>query len=194
MRAVRIGLSVIALVAASPSYAGWKLIVAGTPQTAGGMTIIPQHDWSRGDRIGKQGFTWTQDGPSLNALEVFTAIPAGSPLYRERSKKRDPMPRFEANLLLPELVDFFERSFRGGVRPAEFAVERTSPTSLGGKPAVRVRYRYVMPNDELERRGEARLAVSKGALYVVNFHAPSLHYFDAGIVEANAMMDGARFD
>jgi hypothetical protein len=175
-----------------PALAGWKLIPAGTPQAVGALTIIPGHDWNRGARIGRQGFAWTQDGPPLNLFEVFAAVPSGSSLYKERNKKRNPLPKFDRSLLLPELTDFFERSFRINAHPAEFAILETMATTLGGQPAVQIRYRYVMPNDELERLGEARLSVVNGGLYVLNFQAPALHYFDAGIVDVRGMMDGAR--
>ncbi|WP_327469486.1 hypothetical protein [Sphingopyxis sp.] len=158
-----------------------------------GLKVTPESDWNQGGRPGKQGRVWTQDGTGLNALEFFSGIPTGGSLYKERDKKNNPMPKFDSGLLLPELADFFERSFRAANQLSDFTIVESAPTDLGGKKGLLVRYRYTMPNDELTRLGEARLAVVDGKLFVANYYAPQLHYFGAGLPEAQAMMQRARF-
>lgn len=187
-------LAVAILAQPVPALAGWKLIPRGRPADLTGVVVTPQSDWNQaGARPGKQGRAWTHDGFNLNGLEVFAAVPAGQPLYREYGKKRNPMPKFDNTMLLPELADFFERSFRVRHNLSDFAVQEAGPAALGGHAGLRVRYRYTLPNDELVRLGEVRLAVVNKKLYVANFYAPELHYFPAGLTEANAIMDGARF-
>ena len=95
--------------------------------------------------------------------------------------------------LLPELADFFERSFRAQNQVSDFTILESTPTDIGGRKGLAVRYRYTLPNDELTRLGEARMAVVEGKLYVTNFYAPQLHYFDAGLPEAHAIMERTRF-
>ena len=57
--------------------------------------VTPQTDWNQASgRPGKQGRAWTKDGFNLNGLEFFAGVPDGQPLYRERNKKQNPMPRF----------------------------------------------------------------------------------------------------
>jgi hypothetical protein len=136
---------------------------------------------------------WTQDGVGLNAIEFFSAVPDGAPMYKERDKKNNPMPKFDGKLLLPELADFFERSFRAQNQVSDFTILESTPADIGGHKGLAVRYRYTLPNDELTRLGEARLAVVDSKLYVANFYAPQLHYFSAGLPEARAMMERARF-
>ena len=182
------------LAAWSPSAsAGWKLMSAKQTAQVDGLTVTPERDWNQGGRPGKQGRVWTQDGTGLNALEFFSAIPAGGSLYKERDKKSNPMPKFDSGLLLPELADFFERSFRAANQVSDFTITESAPTDIGGKKGLLVRYRYTMPNDELTRLGEARLAVVEGKLFVANYYAPQLHYFGAGLPEAQAMMQRAKF-
>ncbi|MXP47269.1 hypothetical protein GRI43_07675 [Altererythrobacter luteolus] len=41
-------------------------------------------------------------------------------------------------------------------------------------------------------RGEARMAVHNGELYVVNFTAPRLHFFDQNIEEVRGIMDRVK--
>lgn len=189
------GLLGVALVlTASPAQAGWKLMPGKAMASVDGVSVMPQSDWNQASgRPGKQGRSWTQDGFQLNAMEFFTAVPNGAPLYRERDKKRNPMPKFDNSLLLPELADFFERSFRAHNQLTDFEVTESGPTELSGNQGLRVRYRYTLPNDELTRLGEVRLAVVKGKLYVANYYAPQLHYFEARLPEALTMMEKAKF-
>jgi hypothetical protein len=183
-----------ALAQSQPVLAGWKLIPRDRPVNSAGITVTPLNDWNQASgRPGKQGLAWTRDGFDLNGLEFFAAIPAGQPIYRERNRKQDPMPKFDSAVLLPELADFFERSFRTQHQISNFVILESAPTTLGGHPGLRVRYRYVLPNDDLARSGEVRLAVVGRKLYLTNFFAPQLHYFAAGLPEANAIMDSARF-
>ena len=196
MRFVRQGaLIVSALIAAvSPASAGWKLVPANAPVQVGTMTVTPATDWNQASaRPGKQGAAWTQDGFGLNGLELFAAVPSGQPLYRERSAKQNPMPKYDNGMLLPDLADFFERSFRVQNALTDFVVEDVTPAKLGGHAGIAVRYRYSMANDGLKRRGVARLAVVDKQLFVGNFYAPELHYYAAGLPQAEAMMDSARF-
>lgn len=96
-------------------------------------------------------------------------------------------------MLAPDLADFFERSFRVQHPVADFAVEEIKPTEFGSHRAIAIRYRYSLTNDNLKRRGVARLAVVDRRLFVGNFYAPELHYFSAGAPQAEAIMDSARF-
>jgi hypothetical protein len=186
--------AVLIAAVASPAVAGWKLMPAKQPVAVDSLKVTPENDWNQSSaRPGKQGRTWTRDGFELNAIEFFAAIPSGQPIYRERDKKRNPMPKFDSGLLLPELADFFEKSFRAQNQLSDYTLIESSPATLNGAKGLRVRYRYTLPNDELTRLGEARLAVVKGKLYVANFYAPKLHYFDSHLPEANNIMDTLKF-
>lgn len=183
-----------ATLAWSPSAnAGWKLMAGKQSAKVDSLTVVPESDWNQGGRPGKQGRVWTQDGVGLNAIEFFSAVPHGAPLYQERNKKTNPMPKFDNTLLLPELADFFERSFRAANQLSDFTILESAPTDVGGRKGLLVRYRYTLPNDELTRLGEARLSVADGKLYVANYFAPQLHYFNAGLPEAQAIMQRVRF-
>ncbi|CAN5198751.1 hypothetical protein BH10PSE13_BH10PSE13_04610 [soil metagenome] len=183
-----------AIACACPATAGWKLVVANAPVQIGTMTVTPAADWNQASaRPGKQGTAWTQDGFGLNGLEFFAAVVPGQSLYRERSAKQNPMPKYDSTMLLPDLADFFERSFRVQNNVTDFAVEEVKPATFGGHAGIAVRYRYSLANDELKRRGVARLAVVDKQLFVGNFFAPEVHYYPAGLSQAEAMMDAARF-
>lgn len=103
------------------------------------------------------------------------------------------MPKFDRTMLLPDLADFFERSFRVQNQVSDFTIEHSAPVMLLGQRGIAVQYRYTLPNDDLVRRGEVRMATVDNKLYAVDFQAPALHYFDAGLPEAQAIMDAAHF-
>jgi len=181
------------LATASPAMAGWRLKPAGQAAIVDSVTITPATDWNQWTgRPGKQGRSWTRDGFELNSLEIFSGVPDGQPLYRERSRKQNPLPKFDKSMLLPDLATYFERSFRTYFNIADFTVNGTVPDRISGHQGIRVTYRFVSAADELVMLGEARLAVIGGKLYALNFFAPELHYFNAGIGEVHDIMDGAQ--
>ena len=179
---------------ATPVLAGWKLLPSNSAVHVGSMTVKPTIDWNQASaRPGKQGVAWTRDGFALNGIELFAAVPAGQSLYKERNKKRNPMPKFDKTMLLPDLADFFEKSFRVQYQLSDFSILSTVPAQFGGHKGLAIRYTYSYPNDDLVRSGIARLAVADGKLFVANYYAPKLHYFDAGLSEAEAIMSSAKF-
>lgn len=181
-------------VTAQPVLAGWKLVTANVATSASGISITPKSDWNlASSKLGKQTTAWTQDGFDLNSLEIYAGIPTNQPLYKERDKKRNPLPKFDPSALLPDLIDFFERSFRASNGVSDFTIIDVKPAVFGGKKGIRARFRYVMPDDELERFGEVRFATANSKLYGISFTAPALHYFNAGLPEAMAIMDSATF-
>lgn len=192
-RSMYLACTIAALAWSTTASAGWKLMSGKQAAKVDSLIVVPERDWNQGGRPGKQGRVWTQDGVGLNALEFFSAVPHGAPLYQERNKKNNPMPKFDQSLLLPELADFFERSFRAANQLSDFTILESAPAEVGGKQGLMVRYRYTMPNDELTRLGEARMTVVGGKLYVTNYYAPQLHYFASGLPEAQAIMQNIRF-
>lgn len=194
LRSITAAVLCVALTVSASAQAGWKELKPKQPVKVGAMTLSPSSAWNQGgSALAKPGVSWTQDGFELNAFEVFPGVPAGKPLYKERSKKNNPMPKFDPTLLLPELADFFERSFRAGKGVTDFTLEASEPVVFAGGQGLEVHYRYSLPNDELVRRGIARLAVVDKKLYAATFYAPDVHYFAAGLPEAKSLMEKARF-
>jgi hypothetical protein len=95
-------------------------------------------------------------------------------------------------MLAPEIVAMVEGSHRILLRSSLFEVDSVEPATLGGHPGVRFTYHYTVQEEEVRRNGEARAAIVGGKLYLIAFAAPAIHYFDAGIAEARAIMDSAR--
>ena len=194
MKTALAGLAGFALLASQPVHAGWKRIEPQPVQVGkGGMLVQPSSEWNRSSRRPTpSGESWTKDGFLLNRLDFFTQIPPGQSIYKERSKKRRPLPKFRSDMLLPDLAELFEANFSIENDVTLFEVVKAEPARLGDAPGIRIEYEYAFPNDPLRRQGEARLAVVRGKLYVINFAAPSLHYFEASRGEVHRIMDSAQ--
>jgi len=180
---------------AAPVTAGWKLMprAAAVTVAKSAMTVTPGEDWNRWSvRPSKRGETWTLDGVSLNELSFFGGVLPGEAIYRERSKKDEPLPKFSATMLAPEIVQAVEGSYRILLRTSLFAVDGMEPAPLGGHPGVRFTFHYTVQDEDVRRKGEGRAAIVDGKLYLITFAAPEIHYFDAGVAEARQVMDSAR--
>ena len=184
-----------AALAAQPAVAGWKVMPATTAVAVAKspMTVTPGADWNRWSvRPSKKGETWTLDGVSLNELSFFGGVLPGEAIYRERAKKDEPLPKFDAKMLGPDIVAAVEGSYRILLKTSLFAVDSQEPMKLGGHNGVRFTYHYTVQDEDVRRKGEGRAAIVSGKLYLITFAAPEIHYYDAGIAEARRVMDSAR--
>lgn len=178
----------------SPSAQAHKLRQAGQAASvaASPLTVVPTRNWnSLDEKIGKSTETWTLDGEQLNDVTFFGGISPGKPLVKERSKKRDPLPKFTAATLLIEIPELLERTYRTYKNSGSFQLLSTEPAKFLGSDGVRFSYEYT-DQDELTRKGEAKAVIIKSKLYMVTFDAPRLNYFDSGIGEFRTLLDSAR--
>lgn len=157
------------------------------------VSVIPSRDWNRlSGKIGKNVESWTIDGGQLNDVTFYGGIAPGNPLVKERSKKKEPLPKFTSATLLVELPELLETTYRAYKKIGTFAVTSTEPANFLGQEGVRFTYTYT-DADELTRKGEARAAIIKSSLYMITFDAPRLHYFDRTIGDYHALIESAKF-
>jgi len=156
------------------------------------LTVKPTNDWNRWSRRpSKKGELWTLDGLNLNELTFFAGVVSGEALYKERNKKDKPLPKFDPKMLAPDIVQMFEASNRIILETSLFEIDSVEPAKLGGHDGVHFTYHYTIQADEVRRKGDARAAIVDGKLYLINFVAPAIHYYDASIAEVRAIMDNA---
>lgn len=166
---------------------GEAVLVADSP-----LAVTPSRDWNRLDiRIGKQTESWTLDGEQLNDVTFYAGIEPGTPLVRERSKKREPLPKFSTSTLLVEVPELLETTYRSYKRIAAFRILDVSPSRFLERDGVVFSYEFV-DQDELTRRGEAYAAIIGGRLYMISFDAPRLHYYERGIADFRTLAGSAR--
>lgn len=194
MKRTILGAAALAM-AASPALAGWKIVPAGAPAAVAKsqMTATPAVAWNRStSKPGPKAEMWTLDGALLNEVTFFGGVADGEPLYKERNKKDKPLPRFKAGMLPTDVVTLFEASNRIAADSSLFQVGKVEPATLGGHKGVRFQYHYSVQGDQLNRRGEALAAVVGGKLYLVNFAAPEIHYFERDVPKFRALVDTVK--
>lgn len=181
------------LLASTPALAH-KLHKAGAPTAVAQstLTVTPSRDWNQlGPRIGKNTETWTLDGEQLNDVTFFGGIEAGKPLVKEKSKKREPLPKFTKTTLLAEVPELLERTWRAYKGSGSFQLASVEPIPFLGSEGVLFSYEFT-DEDQLTRKGEARAAIIKGKLYMITFEAPRLSYFGKGVGDFRSLADTAR--
>lgn len=168
--------------------AGQEVAVDGSQ-----LVVNPARDWNRlSGNIGANTETWTLDGEQLNDVTFYTGIEPGRPLVRERSKKRDPLPKFTESTLLIEIPELLEGTYRTYKRLAAFEVLTTEPVTFLGRDGVKFTYEFT-DADDLVRRGEAHAAIIDKRLFMATFDAPRLHYYDRNIADFRQLVQSARY-
>lgn len=166
---------------------GEAAVVAGSP-----LTVTPSRDWNQlSARIGKNTETWTLDGEQLNDVTFFGGIEPGKPLVKEKSKKREPLPKFTKSTLLAEVPELLERTSRAYKGSGSFQVASVEPMRFLDHDGVFFTYEFT-DEDQLTRKGEARAAIIGGKLYMITFEAPRLSYFGKVVADFRALADTAK--
>ncbi|SIN94265.1 hypothetical protein SAMN02745824_2380 [Parasphingorhabdus marina DSM 22363] len=171
----------IALSLPVPVEAGWKLIAANqeVKLKKSGMLVTPKQEWNRWTRRpGKKAEAWTLDGLSLNEITFYGGLQTGDTLLKDRKKKTKPLPKFDSTMLVPDVVQWFEATNRIVLDTALFEIDAIEPAQFADQPGFRFTYHYVATGNELVRKGEAMGAIVDGELYLINYTAPEIHFFE----------------
>lgn len=156
------------------------------------FTVTPDRDWNRvSGSVGKNTETWTLDGTQLNDLTFYGGIEPGKPLVKERSKKKEPLPKFTKATLLVEVPELLEGTYRAFKDVPAFTLTSTKPAKFLGKDGVEFAYEYT-DADNLVRKGEARAAIINGKLYMATFDAPRLYYYDRVLSDYRSLIASAH--
>jgi len=173
----------------------WRIVRDGEVRKVGksNLAVTAIGDWNRStQRQTGESENWTQHGTGLDDLGFYMGIKKGEALFRQRDKKKDPLPKFDPAMLPTDIVEWFENSARIALTSAVFEVVAVRPAQLAGHPGVEMDFTYATEGDNLERKGTARAAVIGQRLYLITYDAPKIHYYDAGLSTALAVMNSAR--
>lgn len=189
-----LALAVTLLIGTAPALA--NSLIAPGPATGiakSRFSAAPAGEWNRlSARESKKAETWTLDGPELNRVVFFGGVAVGEPLLRESDKKRKPLPRVTAGMLITDIPQLLETSYRTQGRASRFTVELVEPAQVGGHQGVRFTYTFVGEADEVERRGEAMGAIVSGQLYLTTYEAPALYFFDRDLARFRQLASTLR--
>ena len=184
---------VLASAMAAPIQAG-RLKLAGTPVTVAKstLTVIPDQAWNKGARPGRLSEAWTLDGLTINELTFYGGILDNTALFREVNKTTAPLPRFSKTMLLPDVAQLFESSYRVALGTSLMTIDSIEPATFAGNQGFKFSYSFAV-QDEVRRKGEARGAIIGGKLYMITYEAPRIHYFDRDLESFRKIADSARF-
>ncbi len=189
------GLVLSAALVAAPVLAGYKLKSANVPVAVAksGLMVTSPIAWNRNSaRIGRFAETWTLDGVSLNDLTFYGGIADNTTLFREVNKKVTPLPRFSATMLIPDIVQMFEASYRVALSTSLMTIDSVEPMNFAGAEGFRFTYNFTVQGEDVKRKGEARGAIIGGKLYLITFEAPAIYYFDRDVEEFRKVADSAK--
>ena len=174
--------------------AAHKLREKGVAVTVAGSEVLvtPTREWNKLDgKLGKHTETWTLDGRQLNDVTFFAGVPSGEPLFRERSKKREPLPKFTAETLLVEIPELLEGTYRANGQIASFTLVKTEPAKFLGRDGIFFEFEFA-DADQLTRRGQAFAAVIDQKLYMVKYEAPRLAFYDKYLADFQLLASSAK--
>ncbi|MBU6166824.1 MAG: hypothetical protein KGQ52_11965 [Alphaproteobacteria bacterium] len=183
------------LAVATPALAANRLIVPNVSVAVAksAMMVTADREWNKlGARPGPLAESWTLDGDVLNRLSFYGGLINGATLFREVDRKNRPLPKVRADMLPTDIPALFEQSYRIAENSGLFSVDSIEPASIGGASGVRFTYSFSKQGEDVARKGEAVAAMVGGKLWLISFEAPTLHYFDAGITSARAIMASVR--
>lgn len=183
LRKISIVLAVAGLAVSAPVL-GAKIMPKGVAVTVAKspLTVTPSLDWNRmGARPGRNAESWTLDGLSLDDVTFYGGIANDTTLFRDAKKKTEPLPHFSSTMLIPDIAQLFESSYRVSVGTSLMSIDSIEPATFAGRPGFHFSYSFVVQDEEVRRKGEATGAVIDGKLYLITFEAPVIHYFDAGV-------------
>lgn len=189
-------LGALAMLHAGPALAGWKIAPRGAPAAVlkGAMSVTPAEDWNfNSSHPMKKGETWTLDGASLNELYLVAGLAPGETLFKDVAKKDRPLPKLGAGAVLTDIPEFVESSVRIQLNTSQFETTGVEPVKFGGRDGVKFSYRYSVQGESLTRQGVAMATLAGKNLYLINFTAPSIYYFDRDKAKAEAIMASAKF-
>jgi hypothetical protein len=180
--------------AAAPVAADWVVMSADKQVNVakGAIKITPVADWNRSSaRPSRRSEAWTRDGINLNELTFYGGIEDGESVLRQGWASMEKLPRFKSDMLPTDIAEMFESTNRMVLQSSVFKLGKVEAAKLGKHDGVRFSYSYAVQDEDIDRRGEATAAIVDGRLYLVNYVAPSLHYFDAYLPEVHKMIETA---
>lgn len=169
------------------------------PVTGGGESVVkqrlavtPDTPWNRFDDDPKSKLaTWTQEGLALDQLQFYVGIADGEPIAPVPSDpKAKQLPPFRAAMTPTEVVDLLQTHWTQS--GSNFELERLEARPFAGQPGFRFQYAYIRNGDELRMRGVAFGAVIGRELFLIDYMAPRLGFFDRHLAEVEALAASAR--
>lgn len=159
----------------------------------GAFSASPEHEWNRlDDREGKYQEIWTIDGEPLNKVTFYGGVPLGEPLFKERDRKNQPLPKVSEGMLITDIPVLLENTYRILSPGIRIAIGMQQPADFAGTKGIRFAYTVTSNRDEVERRAEAIGAVRNGRLYLITYEAPAIYFYDKDVDKFRQIVESVR--
>ena len=97
---------------------------------------------------------------------------------------------FKSTMQAAEIVTLYQNLLtRDG---SSFTLDKLDPATFVGAPGFRFEYSLVRKIDDVRLRGVAWGAVYQGELFLINYSAPRLGFFQRSVGEVDQMVKTAR--
>jgi hypothetical protein len=177
-------------------YGGYSLIRVKEVRVGdNSLAVTPPREWNR---ISARLFTdirdvedWTQNGPYLDGISFVTGLKDGKALVYQRSRDDRQVPKFRSNMTPPEIAAMVESLFRVRGSAVDFRTIALVPRPFLGANGFQHDFEH-LDSDEVWRRGRVVGAVVDGKLYLILFDAARSHYFNASLLDFEAIVRSAR--
>lgn len=132
--------------------------------------------------------TWTQDGLTIDVLELWIGIKDGEKLVDTPKDKRPLI--FKAAMQPHEIVGLFEGVY--GADGSSFTLDKLAPATFLGGPGVRFEYTVLRKADDVRIAGVGWAAVRNNELVAMTFAAPRLGFFPRHVAKAERAAASAQ--
>jgi hypothetical protein len=157
------------------------------------MRVQPTSSWNRAEPvegdIERQEF-WTRNGPLLDAVMFVGSLPDGQSIVAQQPQDHRQVPPFRSNMSPSDLTAMIESFYRVRANATKFDPEAVKPVTFLGQSGMQFDFVWITTND-VRRRGRTVTVIIDGKLYLMQFDAAELHYFDASLQEFEAMVRSA---
>lgn len=156
----------------------------------GGYSVTLERAWTQmPERFGGTSASFlTYDGPQLNQVHLMT-IAAGEGILKEPRTEDQTIPTFRAGMTSLELVELVTQSVTSfGLQNVTAANVR--PATLASSEGVGFDFTAVTGSG-LRMKGSAIAAEANGALDLMLYLAPEMHYYDAYLPEVERIFTSA---
>lgn len=156
------------------------------------LVVKIDRPWNQFERrVTQDAVTWTNDGIYVDRLQFFPGIRDGEEIAPQRNATKETRPlKFSATMRPDEIVALYQAYLtRDG---STFTLTRIEPTEFLGRGGFRFEYGLVRKLDDVRLQGVAYGAVADGQLFVINYSAPRLGFFQKYLPEVQSLIRSAR--
>lgn len=182
----------ILLVCLLSGCAGINKVGPGAHVVKDTLAVNLDGPWNRLDfpGMGKQEI-WTLEGVPLDTLRFYVAVKDGEVLFENNNLKGKQLPKFQSSMRAQEVVQLVESSLSAD--GSAFKLQKVAAATFAGEPGFRFEFTLLRKSDEVELRGLGYGGVHQGALSLVVFSAPKVHYYAKVAPRAEAVISSARY-